>query len=391
MYRQVLSGSLFIVGTAVGAGMLGIPLVTSSAGFLPALFISGLIAIFMAITGLLLLEAVLAAPDGSNILSIAHLSFGKMGQVLSGIPFLFLYYCLLCAYFTAASSLMLDGWQAIFGYSLPAFGANIAFLMIFGSILSFGMKWIERFNLFAILLMAVSYFFVLYLGSAEISFTRLGKANMQASFWATPILFSAFGYHNIIPSLTAYFKKDKAVMQKAICTGCFCVFLIYALWQCVILGAVPENILHAAKNEPPSYLISYLQQKGTIWGYLLSFFAFFAIVTSFFGVSISMMDFLGEALGKKQIGKDRFLIASLTLAPPLMVSAVDPRIFIRALELAGGFGESILNGILPVLFVFFAKTKIASKGLLHHKGFLLLCFLFALSVFFLEIVGIMSG
>ena len=82
MYRQVLSGSLFIVGTAVGAGMLGIPLVTSSAGFLPALFISGLIAIFMAITGLLLLEAVLAAPDGSNILSIAHLSFGKMGQVL---------------------------------------------------------------------------------------------------------------------------------------------------------------------------------------------------------------------------------------------------------------------------------------------------------------------
>ena len=54
-----ISASLMVFGTSVGAGMLGIPLMTAEGGFGNALFVTFLVWLFMAATGLILLEATL--------------------------------------------------------------------------------------------------------------------------------------------------------------------------------------------------------------------------------------------------------------------------------------------------------------------------------------------
>ena len=60
--RKVVSGTSLIAGTTIGAGMLGIPLVTSEAGFFPAACATFGVWIFMVLTGLLYVEVALSLP-----------------------------------------------------------------------------------------------------------------------------------------------------------------------------------------------------------------------------------------------------------------------------------------------------------------------------------------
>ena len=94
---RVISGTFLIAGTMIGAGMLGLPLVTGVAGFFPGILITLAVWFFMYCTGLLFLEVTLWMPDGSNVLSISGRFFGKGGRLLSGGMFIFLYYCLMIA------------------------------------------------------------------------------------------------------------------------------------------------------------------------------------------------------------------------------------------------------------------------------------------------------
>ena len=79
-FKNLLSGSLLIAGTSIGAGMLGIPLITGQAGLKPALLITVVTWIYMLMTGLLFLEVTLWMPKGSNVLSMAKRFLGPKGQ-----------------------------------------------------------------------------------------------------------------------------------------------------------------------------------------------------------------------------------------------------------------------------------------------------------------------
>ena len=80
MFNKTLSGTLLISGTTIGAGMLGIPLLTAKAGFLPAVAITIGCWLFMLATGYLYLEATLWMYEGANVLSISRRFLGKSGK-----------------------------------------------------------------------------------------------------------------------------------------------------------------------------------------------------------------------------------------------------------------------------------------------------------------------
>lgn len=386
MNKKLFSGSLLILGTAVGAGMLGIPLVTAQAGFFSALFFSAFVALFMCLTGLLFLEAIFWTKNEANLMTISQVFLGPFGKVLASGSFLFLYYCLLSAYFSAAAPLIGELVWAFTGFSIAKSVSSFFFLLFFGSIVVCGMYWVNWFNTLSVFVMVGSYFALVFFGSLTISLERLQRMDFLEGVWSMPILFSAFGYHNVIPSLTAYFLRDKVIMQKVIILGSFLVFVVYALWQYLILGAIPLEVLQQGASIDNAF--HYLQKSGPIIAYFSAIFGFFAIVTSFFGVSFSMIDFLGDALGKKRSGKDRWILAILTFIPPFLIANTNPQIFIQALELAGGVGEAILNGILPVLFVWVGisyRKKICQLKFFESR-LLLGALLFAgLGVFFLEV------
>src|SRR5580658_748713 len=108
MFNKTLSGTLLIAGTTIGAGMLGIPLLTAKAGFLPAVGITAAVWVFMLATGYLYLEATLWMHEGANVLSMSRRFLGRSGKWLAGGTYLFLYYCLMVAYYAAGAPIFIS-------------------------------------------------------------------------------------------------------------------------------------------------------------------------------------------------------------------------------------------------------------------------------------------
>ena len=237
---RVVSGTFLIAGTMIGAGMLGIPLVTGVSGFWPGILVTAIVWFFMYCTGLLFLEVTLWMPDGSNVLSIAGRFFGKGGRLISGGMFVFLYYCLMIAYFAAGAPLLADAFSTV-GFNFTGWEMFALFGLLFGVIVAIGPKSIDRVNIIMSIAMIAAWFTLIGSGGEEVDATRLKFTKWPAMVMAMPVLFSAFGFHNVIPSLCTYLKRDKKSLRFAVFWGSFLPLIVYIVWQWLVIGAVPSK------------------------------------------------------------------------------------------------------------------------------------------------------
>lgn len=391
---NLISGVLLISGTCMGAGMLAIPLVTGLAGFFPALLINIVCWLFMMATGLLFLEATLWMPDGSNVLSMAGRFLGRPGKILGGLFFLFLYYCLMVSYVAGGSPLFSSAIKLITGYEMATEWAFILFTVIFAFIVLVGAWFVDRANWILMSGLIISYVLLIGIGSAEVQPELLLHKRWTLSLAAAPILFSAYGFHNVIPSLSTYLKRNRYVLRRAVVIGTTIPFIVYSVWQWLIIGSVPLAELEAAgRAGVPASIILY-SVTGNVWvGNLALFFGFFALVTSLLGVALSMVDFLGDGFRMSRQGVHRLGLTLLVFGPPALLAFNRPQIFVEALGIAGGIGEAFLNGLLPIAMVWVGRYQFKLEGvplLKGGKGVLILLFLFTLLIMGLECYHLVS-
>jgi len=389
-YLPFVSGILLVMGTCIGAGMLALPVVTGMAGFIPAIAINLLCCLFMMATGLLFLEAILWLPDGANVLSLAEHFLGKTGKVICGIAFLFLYYCLEVSYCAGGAPAFSTIIQKAIGYQLTGLSSYLCFAIFFGLIIYFGTKAVDNVNWILMIGLLLSFCLLIGIGSTQIQSTLLTRADWSFSLAAAPVLFGAYGYHNLLPSLSTYLKRHIKALRLAIIIGSLLPLLIYSIWQWLIIGTLNlEQIQQADLNgEPITQTLQtvighpWLRRSG-------EFFGFFALVTSFLGVSLSMVDFLADGLKIKarHIPGPRLLLCCAVLIPPALFAAAKPDIFIEAIGIAGGYGEAILNGLLPISMVWVGRywLKLPSEyQLFGGKITLVILFLFTLLIMGIE-------
>jgi len=368
--------------------MLAIPLVTGLAGFVPAMFASTLSWLFMLATGLLFLEVTLWMPDGSNVISMASRFLGPVGKVLGALFFLFLYYCLMVSYIAGGAPLFTDALQTLITPDITMEIGFVFFTLLFGFIVLVGAWFVDRVNWILMTSLILSYFLMVGLGAKEVQPTLLLHKDWGGALFAVPILFSAYGYHNIIPSLSTYLKRNRQMLRLTVILGTTLPFIIYSLWQWLIIGSVPrETLLQSAElGIPASSLLA--KATGISWVAGLSlFFGFFAIVTSLLGVSLSMVDFLGDGFHLSRKGLSRFLLVLVIYGPPALLAFNKPEIFITALGVAGGIGEAFLNGLLPLSMAWVGRYQMKLEGrelLFGGKGLLLLLFAFTIAIMSLE-------
>jgi len=388
-FSRILSGTFLIAGTMVGAGMLGIPLVTGVSGFIPGILVTLLVWLFMYATGILFLEVTLWMPDGSNVLSIAGRFFGKGGRLFSGGMFVFLYYCLMVAYFAAGAPLLADAFSMI-GLSFSGWEMFFIFGLVFGTIVAIGPKSIDRVNIIMSVAMIGSWLVLIGSGGSEVKIEQLTYRDWPAMMFAMPVLFSAFGFHNVIPSLCTYLKRDRRALRISIFWGSVLPLFVYIVWQWLIIGAIPKEVIAETLQAGTPVTTAFQSITGEAYFVAVGrFFAFFAIVTSVLGVAFSMVDFLGDGFrvphrkGWKRIG-----LTILTFTPPFILAALNPGIFSTALGVAGGFGEAFLNGLLPIGLMWAGKYvwKLQTDlKILGNRYLLTLLGLYAFLVIALEV------
>jgi len=348
---NVFKGSLLIAGTSIGGGMLALPVLTSLGGFVPSLAIYLACWIFMASTGLLFLEVSQWIGKETNIVTMARTTLGLPGQIATWLIYLFLFYCLTVAYIVGCGNLVNDLFQG----QVPQWASFLLFLAVFVPFVYAGAHLVGKLNVGLMLGLGISFLLFVLMGWSHVNPQNLIYRNWSLSLLGLPIAFTSFAYQGIIPTLVSYFDHDIPKARKAILIGSFIPLIAYVIWQWLILGIVPtfgpgglqetleagQNAVHPLKNfiqNPSIYIIA-------------QFFAFFALVTSFLGVTLGLVDFLADGLSVTKTNLNKLWLCALVFIPPLVIAILYPHIFLKALDFAGGYGCALLLGLMPILMV----------------------------------------
>jgi tyrosine-specific transport protein len=351
--RQIGGGALLVAGTSIGAGMLALPVVTGAGGFVPSLFVYFLCWLLMTGTGLLLLEICLKMPPDANLVSMAGAYFGRFGKAAAWILYLFLFYCLSVAYVSGGGGLLRE-WLGLG----PPWAGSFLFFALLSPFVYWGAKMVDRLNGLLMLGLIGAYALFIALGIPSVDTALLKVAHWKPALLALPVVFTSFSYQGIIPSLTSYMHRDPKRIRLAIVLGTSMAFVIYLIWEFLILGIVPAESLEQARQLGQTAVQPLKQHVGGGFVSLLGQgFAFFAIATSYLGVTLGLFDFLADGFRMSKSGSQRLWLAALTFLPPLAIAWTRPDVFITALMYAGGIGCALLLGLLPVLMVWKARHR----------------------------------
>jgi tyrosine-specific transport protein len=363
---STIGAILLIAGCCIGAGMLGLPVLSAQAGYLPSIIMFIVAWLFMISTGLLVLEANLWFKDDVNVVTLADYTLGKVGKAIAWVVFLFLFYSLMVAYVIGSGELFTDFFEVFFSLSIPKWLGGLCMITIFGIMIYIGTFMVDKFNRFLMLGLILTYIFLVLMGNSHIKSTLLQHKDWSAAVFVLPAMIVSFGFHNLIPSVTHYLGRDGKRTKRAIILGSLLPLVIYLIWQRLILGIVPlegQNSLEESWGEGQMATHALKSAVGANWiTDVAQFFAFFAIVTSFLGVALSFVDFLSDGLKipKKSWGK--VFLCALALLPPYLFAIIYPGAFLTALNYAGGFGAVIIFGILPALMVWKGRYNMHKKG-----------------------------
>jgi tyrosine-specific transport protein len=354
-------GMLLIAGSCIGAGMLGLPIQTGLSGLLPSILAFLIVWAFMTLSGFYLLEVNSWHPSKANLLTMISHSLGKNGRYICWIFYLFLFYALLVAYMAASGNILSHFLSSYLAIKIAPYIATIFFVSLFALLIFQGTKVVDHSNRFLMIFKIGSFVFLLILGASYIKPDQLAFVDTHKLSSSIPILITAFGFHNMIPSLNSYMQGDTKKVRKSIIGGSLLSLFIYLLWQTLVLGIIPVEGSDGLKSalvqgKEASELISEYLAKPII-GITAQILGFFAILTSFLAQSLSLSHFLQDGLKLKKTMNSQIGVVLLTLAPPLVLAILYPSLFYKALNFAGGVCTVVLFGIIPGLMIWKGRYK----------------------------------
>lgn len=367
--HKTIGGILLIAGTAVGAGMLALPITTGVGGFYNALGLFLCCFAYMLVTLFLLLEAVLYEESmEANIISMSKKRLGSAGQIISWLSFLLLLYSVAAAYLSAGGSLVAKfiGSEISNGYT--QYGIYI-FAAFFCMVVYFGAWLVDYINRFLMLALITTYISMVIFITPHVSAANLTGGEPKYLLGVVTVVILSFTSHIIVPSLRIYMKNNISQLKRTLLIGSLIPLIFYVVWELLIVGLLPvsegEFSLKAIASGPhPVAMLTKALDLHLHKPWIASVvgsFSFLALVTSFLAVMLSLVDFLSDGLQISKTTVGSLFLLLFAVVPPLIFAIYYPQGFVMALRYAG-LCVAILYGILPALMVWQARYIENKKG-----------------------------
>ncbi|PJE80995.1 Tryptophan-specific transport protein [invertebrate metagenome] len=400
--RRTIAGGAFIVaGTAVGAGMFSMPVVTSGIWFSYSLLLLMIVGFCMYSASLYLLEVNLRFPRGAGFDTMVHHFFGRWGQVINGVSVAFVCYVLTYAYISGGSSIVTHSVSAINGANLSPEAGSLIFSVCLGAVVIAGTWFVDRVSTVLVGGMLITFasfvFGILDFSEPARLFPCITVSEaLPYSLMTLPFMAVSFGIQNCIPSLTRYFDKDSRAVRKSVFCGTLLALLFYCVWQAGIFSNLSREQFPAVIKRGGNIgaLLAALKANGLssqIY-YLLQLFSHMAVASSFLGVSLSLFDYISDLFGFSDNLAGRLKTGAVTFLPPTLLGMFLPDGFIKAIVFAG-LGAVVFAILVPVLMAYMARQQEYSPGDFKVSGGSVRMFivgLFGVVVFILSLLEILS-
>ena len=355
--NKTVGSTLLVAGTMIGAGMLAMPLTSAGIGFgFTLVLLLGLWAL-LTFSALLFVELYQTAESDAGIGTLAEQYFGKAGRIIATAVLIIFLYALIAAYVSGGGSLLKDLLPESFGDKVSI----LLFTVIFGSFIVIGTHSVDKINRVLFFVMLAAFAVVLSLMLPEIKFDNLMATPIDNALIisASPVFFTAFGFHGSIPSLNKYLDGNVKALRISILAGSAITLCAYILWQMSTHGLLTQNeFLQILKED--ATLNGLVKATLAITGSnmiagAVKLFSTLALVTSFLGVGLGLLECIEDLLKRSfNISAGRISLGLMTFIPPLVFALFYPEGFILALGYAGQM-FAFYAVVLPVSLVWKAR------------------------------------
>ncbi|QUE31834.1 aromatic amino acid transport family protein [Francisella philomiragia] len=371
-------GVFLIIGSTIGGGIIGLPIAAVNLGFVGSLLAICLVWLIMTFTGLCILKISYNLPVKHNTyfsLSTKFLNFkGAKVTVFGG--YLLILYLTLTTYISGISSSVSLYFAQNSNLSYLLSGVILVFIL--GGITTYNSRIIIKSNVIFVvakLSLIVIAIFLIFYSTSKITLS-IDNYPIQSigAFSFLFVLFNAFGYHFIIPSLVKFY--DNRISFKSfvflLIFSTTVIALIYIAWILAIFFTIPAEgsqgmmSIYNSKNQLIAFnnSISFFTQSYTISN-MLSTFQLISMIGSFCCISIGVIDALKDAFGQNAYLK----VLICTYLPPLVLMSLSQNMFLIAMSLAGilTFYIEVFVPILGVRNYYKVSNKIKNKSLFSHQ------------------------
>ena len=360
--NKTVGSTLLVAGTMIGAGMLAMPLTSAGIGLTATVFLLIGLWSVLTFTALLFVELYQTSDSDAGIGTLAAQYFGKAGRIISTAVLIVFLYALIAAYVSGGGSLLMD--------LLPTMGdkdtmnkiAVLVFTIFFGSFIVIGTHSVDKINRVLFFVMIAAFILVLALMLPNIKFDNLMAMPIDNALIisASPVFFTAFGFHGSIPSLNKYLGGNVKSLRIAILVGSGITLFAYFLWQLSTHGLLSQNEFLQILREDATLngLVKATLEitQSPIIANAVKIFSTLALVTSFLGVALGLLECIEDLLKQSfNIHAGRISLGLMTFIPPVLFSLFYPEGFILALGYAGQM-FAFYAVVLPVALVWKARS-----------------------------------
>ncbi|MCI5633397.1 aromatic amino acid transporter [Helicobacter sp.] len=374
---SVFGGTMIIAGTAIGAGMLALPIISAGMWLWYSIALMGVTWFLMLLSAQALLEVNLSYTPGASFHTLVKDNLGQFWNLVNGLSVAFVLYILIYAYVSGGGSVLMRIASVAFDVEIPRAFAGLLFGITLSACVWWGTYLVDRFSVVMILGMVITFVFAMSGMLSEIKLTNL--LNIQGDnspytlfvFVALSTYLTSFCFHASVPSLVKYFGREPKHINKCLVYGTCITLIVYLIWVIACDGNIArtdfKNVIAAGGNVKELIEAASSNLDGVLLLRMLDGFAFLAVVTSFLGAGLGLFDYIADLCGfdDSRLGRTKTLL--VTFAPPIILEMLFPNGFLIAIGWAG-LAATIWSVIIPALLLK-VKRKNLPKEAQNALGF----------------------
>lgn len=376
---------MLIAGTAIGAGMLSLPMISAGMWFFWSVALLLVSWFCMLRSSQALLEVNLHFEPGDSFHTLTKNLLGDFWSTLNGVSVAFVLYILVYAYVSGGGSVVHHTLQPILETPPPRFFTSLLFSTLLAVCIWWSSRAVDRLSV--VLMCGMVLTLVLSVGGmiGDLRLDNLidasGAGGEIIFIWcAVSTYLTSFCFHASVPSLVKYMGKDARSVDACLRYGTLIAFACYFVWLLAADGVIPRpdyKEVIAGGGNVGNLLTAAGENLGS--GFILRFleiFSLLAVATSFLGAGLGLFDYMADLCNFDDSRGGRAKTMLVTMVPPMICGLVWPDGFLAAIGWAG-LAACVWSVIVPALLVRAGRKKFGIAGYKAPGGSLLVPLLVA--------------
>lgn len=255
-----------LVGTAIGAGYLGMPYVMAKSGFIPGIVWLIFVAIFMLFIQLYLGETSLRTKGNHQLTGYCEKYLGKPGKLLMFLSMVFGIYSALAAYLLAEGKSLS---YVIIGNESYTLIFSILFWLGMSGLTYIGLRALKKYEKIGMLLVLITIVAITLFFSSSIRVENLNYVNSNYLFLPFGLILFSFLAFSAMPEVERVLLGQEKLMKRVVIWGIAIPLVVYIIFTLILVGNFGAGV--------PEIATLALGRFFSVLGILTMFTAFFTL------------------------------------------------------------------------------------------------------------------